>query len=184
MSLAVIGHAIVSVDGKIADAGGAIPAALGNDADWRRFQSQLDQSVLVVLGRMGHQRHPNPGRRRLVVTRGTATLLPDPKDPRATLWNPAGLPFEAVLPRLGIAGGTVAVAGVFDLFVERFTAFDLAENHGLVLGDGLPCFAGGHPRQVLASAGLQPTRWDLLDPVGPVSLTRWQRPEGRPHASR
>jgi hypothetical protein len=171
----VVGHAIVSVDGRIADADGAMPASLRNDADWHRFQDRLDSSALVVLGRLGHRRHPNPGRRRLVATRGVAALAADPEDALATLWNPAGLPFEDALVRLGTAEGPVAVAGVFDLFVGRFTGFDLAENHGLLLPEGLPCFAGGHPRQVLAASGLRPAGWEVLDPEGPVSLTQWER---------
>ena len=74
------GHAIVSVDGMIADAEGLMPAALRNDADWRLFQAALDGAALVVLGRLGHARHPNPGRRRLVVTRAVEALAPDPQD--------------------------------------------------------------------------------------------------------
>jgi hypothetical protein len=175
MPLAIIGHAIVSVDGRIADAAGEMPGALRNEADWRRFQRRLDEAALVVVGRLGHRRHPNPGRRRLVATRSVAALSPDPQDARASLWNPAGLDFDAALASLGVAEGVVAVAGVFDLLLDRFTAFDLAEHHALALGPGLPCFAGGHPRQVLASAGLRPAGWEMLDPAGPVSLTEWRR---------
>lgn len=175
MPLSIIGHAIVSVDGRIADASGAMPDALRNEADWRRFQRRLDEAALVVVGRLGHRRHPNPGRRRLVATRSVAALSPDPRDARASLWNPAGLPFDAALASLGVAEGTVAVAGVFDLFLDRFTAFDLAENHAFVMGPGLPCFSGGHPREVLAGVGLRPAGWAILDPKGPVSLAEWRR---------
>ena len=46
MPLEIIGHAIVSADGMIADRNRRMPAALRNDADWRRFQAALDRSDL------------------------------------------------------------------------------------------------------------------------------------------
>ncbi|MDB5473204.1 MAG: dihydrofolate reductase [Devosia sp.] len=171
----IIGHAIVSVDGKIAAADGNMPPHLRNDADWRRFQAQLDRADLVVLGRKGHERNPNRGRRRLVATSRVSTLSCDPADQLATFWNPAGMNFEQVLAALGYEDPVVAVAGVFDLFRTRFTAFELAEIHTVLLPDGLPCFEQGHPRSVLAQGGLFPAGWELLDPVAHVSLTRWTR---------
>ena len=176
MPLAVIGHAIVSVDGKIASADGTIPPELHNAADWQRFQRHLDQATIVVLGRVGHENFPNPGRRRLVVTTSVADLQPDPAGNNATLWNPGSLSFDSALTALNITRGTVAIAGVFDLFLDRYTGFDLAENHALLIRDGLPCFGHGHPRLALADAGLAPNGWETLDPQGPVTLTRWTRP--------
>lgn len=171
----IIGHAIVSVDGKIAVADGAVPPALRNDADWQHFQAQLDASDLVVLGRQGHERNPNPGRKRLVATGSVADLAADPNDKHATLWNPGGISFESAISALGHADGTIAIAGVFDLFCERFTAFDLAETQSLLIRDGLPCFSFGHPRMVLAENGLSPVHWEVLDANAGVTLTRWER---------
>ena len=54
------GHAIVSRDDRIADAGGAMPPGLRNDADWHNFQSALDEAAIVVLGRRSHVTAPNP----------------------------------------------------------------------------------------------------------------------------
>ena len=171
----IIGHAIVSVDGKIAAADGSVPPALRNDVDWQRFQEQLDAADLVVLGRQGHERFSNPGRRRLVATRSVPTLMQDPHDKKATFWNPAGVSFNAATASLGLSQGTIAVAGVFDLFCDLFTRFDLAESQTLLIRDGLPCFTSGHPRLVLANAGLTPGHWEMLDPEGPVTLTEWRR---------
>jgi hypothetical protein len=171
----IIGHAIVSVDGKIAAADGRMPPELRNDADWKRFQSQLDGSDIVVLGRQGHERFPNPGRRRLVATRSVAALADDPNDRRAALWNPAGISFAEAAKSLGLANGIAAIAGVFDLFTHLFTAFDLAESQTLLLPDGLPCFTTGHPRLVLAQHGLALKTWEILDPQASVTLTHWQR---------
>jgi dihydrofolate reductase len=177
--ISIVGHAIVSADGMIADAAGDMPAALRNDADWRTFQNSLVRATLVVLGRLGHSRHPNPGRRRLVLTRSVATLRPDADDPLALLWNPLGMPLADVLDALEIAEGTIAVTGgtgVFDYFFEHYDRFDLSEVHDLVLPGGGPCFSAGHPRTVLAAAGLVPGRSELIDAAAGVTTTAWQRP--------
>jgi hypothetical protein len=176
--LQFVGHAIVSADGMISDAAGGMPPELRNEADFRLFQAALDRSALVVLGRLGHARHPNPGRRRLVVTSGVAGLAPDPADPRAMLYNPAGTPLATALAKLGIASGIIAVTGgtrVFGAFLPLYESFELAEINGFLLPGGRPCFASGHPRAVLAGAGLVPAEFSLIDPEKGVSLTRWQK---------
>ena len=76
MSTEIVGHAVVSADGRIADHNRQMPEVLRNDKDWRRFQAALDRAALVVLGRLGHEAHPNPGRRRLVVTSRVERLEP------------------------------------------------------------------------------------------------------------
>ncbi|WP_395815819.1 dihydrofolate reductase [Devosia sp.] len=170
------GHAIVSVDGMIADATGAMPPALRNDADWQSFQAALDRSSLVVLGRLGHSRHPNPGRRRLVLSRSVKDLSVDPVDQRAVFWNPAGIDIGTVLERLGIAAGTIAVTGgtrTFDLFLPHYHRFVLAEDEGLTLPAGVPCFSAGTPREVLAAHGLV-LRSEVAIDVG-VSQSVWER---------
>lgn len=173
------GHAIVSADGMIADAAGGMPEALRNDADWRAFQAALDDSALVVLGRLGHQRHPNPGRRRLVLTSAVAGLEPDSADPLSHLWNPAGAPLAGVIEGLGIARGTIAITGgtrVFEHFLGRYDSFVLSESHLCVLPGGIPCFSAGHPRTVLAASGLVPSASEVIDPGAGVTTTLWRRP--------
>ncbi|MDR3473107.1 MAG: dihydrofolate reductase [Devosia sp.] len=174
-----VGHAIVSADGMIASADGSVPEALRNDADWKQFQAALDASALVVLGRLGHQRHPNPGRRRLVFTGSVAGIAPDPADPLATLFNPRGATLDRALAALGIDAGTVAVTGgtlVFAYFLPLYHAFALAEAQQVALTQGRPCFPHAHPRSALAGAGLQPERFEVIDALGAVTLTRWVRP--------
>lgn len=169
------GHAIVSADGMIADGAGAYPAALRNEADWALYQAALDRAAVVVLGRRGHERHANPGRRRLVITRKVERLGHDPGDARATYWNPGGLTLVEALDELGLADGIVAISGIFDLFIADYDRFILSESHGLLIPDGTPCFAAGHPRAVLAKAGLHPAGVELIDPDTMVTTTRWER---------
>ena len=95
----------------IADRFHQMPAALRSDADWRRFQSALDHSRISVLGRLGHEAHPNPGRPRLVATTRVARLEVDPADPLAIFWNPAAVSPPAIIEELGIVDGMVAVTG-------------------------------------------------------------------------
>lgn len=171
------GHAIVSVDGMIAAADGTMPPALRNEADWRIFQAALDAAALVVLGRLGHERHPNPGRRRLVLTRSVAALEADPGDALTQLWNPAGMAIADVLRQLGIAEGTVAITGgtgTFDLFLPLLDRFVLSEVRDLTLPDGIACFTKGHPRLVLPGAGLEARDMELIDRG--VVQTQWVRP--------
>ena len=174
MTLDIVGHAIVSADGMIADRDHRMPMALRNDTDWRRFQAALDRSALVVLGRVGHAAHPNPGRKRLVVTSRVAWLEPDPADSNAMLWNPNGISFRRVIAGFGIVEGGIAVTGgtrVFDLFLPLFTRFDLVEVEGVAIPDGVPCFAAGRPAQMLAAAGLRARANEVLD--AGVGLTVW-----------
>lgn len=168
----------------IAAADGTMPPALRNDADWKLFQAALDRAAIVVLGRIGHDRHPNPGRCRLVLTRSVADIAADPDDPLATFWNPEGLDIPGVLERLGITEGTVAVTGgtgTFDLFLPYYDRFVLAEVRGLTLDGGTPCFTKGHPRFVLPGASLEARDMELIDRG--VVQTHWVRVAPRLQAS-
>jgi hypothetical protein len=174
MSIEIIGHAVVSADGRIADRNRQMPAILRNDKDWLRFQASLDRAALVVLGRLGHEAHPNRGRRRLVLTNRIDRL--EPVDELVTLWNPSRMDFRDVLSELGITEGVVAVTGgqqVFDYFLRRFTQFELVTVDGVLIPDGVPCFSGGWPDEMLAQAGLWVAERVLLDPG--VRLDVWRR---------
>ncbi|MEO6394411.1 MAG: dihydrofolate reductase [Devosia sp.] len=175
MALHFHGHAIVSADGKMADPAGIIPSVLRHAADRERFLAALDRAKLVVIGRIAHERYPNIGRRRLVVTRRVNTVAADPTDSLATLWNPEGTALDEILARLGIAAGTIAITGLFDLFLDHFTAFDLAEMNSVVLAGGTPCFSAGHPRSVLAGQGLVVAQFEVLDAQAGLTLTRWTK---------
>ena len=119
-------------------------------------------------------------RRRLVVTRQVAGLAPDPDNPKARLWNPAGASFEAACAALGLSSGTIAVIGgpqVYTLFLKLgYDCFYLSRAVKVSL-PGAVCRErfGGEPDAALVSAGLKarPTVW--LDDG--LTLTDWVRPQ-------
>jgi dihydrofolate reductase len=172
-------YVIASSDGMIADAGGVQPASLHFEADRRQFKNGLDRADAVVNGRHSAEGQRNSAaRRRLVVTRQVASLAPDPDNPKARLWNPAGASLEAACAALGLNSGTIAVIGgpqVYLLFLKLgYDCFHLSRAVKVRLPGGLPLF-GGEPDAVLAAAGLKagPTQW-LEDGL---ALTEWARRE-------
>jgi len=176
---AFVGHAIVSSDGKIADANGGMPPEMFVEADWKSFQAALDDSDLVVLGRKGHARHPNPGRNRLVLTSSVDGLVPDTVDQLAHLWNPATLSLETMLTDLSLSSGSIAITGgqsVFDYFAPYLTAFDLVECPDVELPGGVDCFSSGMPKAVLSRLGLKPEMSRTYDADRNVTATLWRRP--------
>jgi len=173
------GHAIVSADDRIADASGATPPSLRNEADWTRFQAALDASALTVLGRLGHEANPNRKRRNRLVLSSSASGVERRGD--AWWWNPAGASLAEAMQAAAPEGGIVAVPGgrrVFDLFLALgYDAFDLARAETVLIPDGTPVFSavrsGVGAEAVLAAHGLAPVERTLLDPAARVSLALW-----------
>lgn len=68
MTLQIVGYAIVSADGMLADATGVMPETLKFDADQRFFADALDHVDLIVHGRNSFEDQSRSGlRRRLIV---------------------------------------------------------------------------------------------------------------------
>lgn len=175
------GYAIVSDDDRIADANGQMPDVLRNDADWAYFQAGLDQSLVTVLGRLGHEANPNPRKRlRLIVSSASRDL--ERRDD-GWWWNPNRLPWHQAIRTVLPGGGRVAVPGgrrVFDLFLDiGYDAFHLARAQGARLPNGVALFSecdqGRSAEAVLSSRGLSAGPRQILDPAAPVSLTVWRR---------
>lgn len=180
-AIEIHGYAIVSDDDRIADASGAMPDVLRNDADWAYFQRELDLSAATVLGRLGHEANPNlRGRLRIVVSSSSGGL-----ERRADgwWWNPAAVGWDAAIRAALPAGGRVAVPGgrrVFDLFLEiGYDGFHLTRAEGVHLPGGVAVFSacdeGRSAEDVLSAHGLRAGPPSILDPTGPVSLAVWRR---------
>ncbi len=181
-ALRIEGYVIVSADGKLANARNVMPDELKFEGDKRFFTAALDRADLILHGRNSHEDQPDsPRRKRLVLTRKIAATAPDPSNPNAILWNPAGSSFEAACAEAGVSAGTVAVIGgpaVFDMFMDRYDMFWLSQAPRVRLPDGEPCFPGvpeRSPQQVLASHGLRAGPSQMLDPAGDVTVTSWRR---------
>lgn len=181
----VIGYAIVSGDGMLADASGAMPDALKFPADQRYFQSGLDRAAAVIQGRHSHEGGPRADARpRLILTRRVASLARDPVNPNALLWNPAGAPLEDALRELGVTSGILGIIGgtdVFGLFLQRgYDAFHLsrAPRHVRLPG-GRPVFPdvllGRTPEELLIASGLKPGPEQVLDADAGVMVTVFER---------
>ena len=175
------GYAIVSRDDRFADASGATPEALRNEADWAYFQAELDRAAVTVLGRLGHEANPNTkGRLRLILSASAEGLA---RRPDGWWWNPARVPWREAIATVLPVGGRVAVPGgrrVFDLFLGiGYDAFHLTRAESVRLGEGVAlfsaCEAGERAEAVLARSGLRPGERRVIDPAGPVSLTVWRR---------
>lgn len=175
------GHAIISDDDRIADASGQTPSALRNDADWRYFQNHLDQAVVTVLGRLGHEANPNVKNRRRLIVSSASPDLEQRED--GWWWNPAEMSFLEAVSTAAPEGGLVAVPGgqgIFDLFLEiGYDAFHLVRARGVLIGAGRrlfsACTSDYRVEAVLAGHGLQQSQPIDLDPENQVSLTVWRR---------
>jgi dihydrofolate reductase len=178
----VEGYVIVSADGMLANAAHLMPDELNFEGDKRFFSAALDRADLIVHGRNSHENQPNsPQRRRLVVTRRTAAIAPDPSDSKAIWWNPAGASFETACDAAGVRSGTVAIIGgpdVFAMFMDSYDTFWLSQAPRVRLPGGEPCFPGvpeRSPEEILATHGLKAGAAQMLDHADDVSVTPWRR---------
>ncbi|MHB2166177.1 hypothetical protein [Alsobacter sp. R-9] len=177
----VVGYAIVSADDRIADAQGRMPDSLKNEADWQRFQAALDAAAVTVLGRLGHEAHPNGRNRlRMVVSTGVAGLE---RRPDGWWWNPQKVAFASAIAEVVPAGGEVAVPGgqgVFDLFLGiGYDAFHLTRARGVTVPGGRGVFAaverGTGAEALLGAHGLAATPPVSIDAAAAIDLTVWTR---------
>jgi hypothetical protein len=181
-ALRIEGYVIVSADGMLADARNVMPDQLKFEGDKAFFTAALDRADLILHGRNSYEDQPNsPRRKRIILTQKVDAIAPDPSNPKATLWNPAGANFEAACEHAGVRDGTVAIIGgpgVFGMFMDRYDVFWLSQAPHVHVPDGEPCFPGvpaQTPQQVLQSHGLRAGQAQLLDPAGDVTVTPWRR---------
>jgi dihydrofolate reductase len=181
-NLRIDGYVIVSADGMLANSAHVMPDELKIEGDKQFFTAALDRADLIVHGRNSYEDQPNsPLRKRLVVTRSIATIAPDPRNSKATRWNPAGASFEEACDFAEVRSGRVAVIGgpdIFEMFMDRYDTFWLSQAPRVQLPDGEPCFPGvprQSPQQVLAAHGLEPGEPQILDAAADVIVTPWRR---------
>lgn len=180
--LHIDGYVIVSADGMLANADRVMPDELKFEGDKRFFTAALDRADLIVHGRNSYEDQPNsPLRKRIILTRTIGDIAPDPSNPRATLWNPAGASFESACARAGVHSGTIAIIGgpdVFDMFMDRYDTFWLSQAPRVRLPGGEPCFPGvpeHSPQEILAAHGLRAGESQILDIADGVIVTPWRR---------
>jgi dihydrofolate reductase len=165
--LRIEGYVIASADGMLANADRVMPDQLKFEGDKKFFTAALDRADLIVHGRHSYEGQPNS---------------PDPSNPKATLWNPAGAAFEAACDFAKVHSGTVAVIGgpdVFGLFMDRYHTFWLSQAPHVRLPGGEPCFPGvpeRSPQEILAAHGLKAGDRQILDAAHDVSVMPWRRP--------
>jgi dihydrofolate reductase len=176
------GYVIVSADGMLANADRVMPQGLKFEGDKQFFTAALDRADLIVHGRNSGEVQPNsPQRKRVILTTAIPSLAPDPSNPRATLWNPAGASFEAACERAGVGSGMIAIIGgpyVFGMFLDRYDTFWLSQAPHVRIPDGEPCLPGvpeRSPQQILAAHGLKAGEAQMLDAAADVSVTPWRR---------
>ena len=178
------GYAIVSADGMIADGHGVMPASIRNDADQHFLQAEMDHAAVIVHGRHSHEGGPRAAKRkRLVVTRQVAGIAPDPSQPNALLWNPAGADLTDAIGALAAANaGPIAVIGgtdVFGLFLPLYDVFHLTRATGAKIPGGRPLFSTVGPTMtvddVLRQHGLRPGAPRDIDAAAGITLTDFER---------
>jgi dihydrofolate reductase len=180
--LHIDGYVIVSADGMLANADHVMPDELKFEGDKKFFSAALDRADLIVHGRHSEEDQPNSMRRkRIILTRKIGAIAPDPSNPKALLWNPAGATFEAACEQAGVRSGTVAIIGgpdVFGMFMDRYDTFWLSLAPRVRLPGGEPCFPGvpeHSPQDILAAHGLRAGEAQILDTAEAVSVTPWRR---------
>ena len=176
----IIGFAIISEDGMLADAGGLMPDSLKIAADQRFFEQGLDGVDVVVHGKNSHEHQPHSHlRRRLIVTRKVPALEPDAAEQKAWLWNPAGASLHQALSAVGMPDARLGVLGgtdVFGMFLGQYDIFHLSRAHGVRLPGGRPVFPqvpAQSPEQVLASHGMEPCPPVFADKE--LEIVTWRR---------
>ena len=183
----IVGYAIVSREGMIANSDGSFPEELKIPADQQFYQDQLASAAAVANGRHSAEGGPREqARKRIVLSRRVHRIVHHPENPNAILWNPATAPFEEAWQKLNVARGpndppaTLAVVGgtdVFGLFLALgYDTFYLTRVPASV-PRGRPVFPGVGPglapEEALGRQGLVLRGRRVLDPATDAVLEEW-----------
>jgi hypothetical protein len=181
----IVGFAIVSIDGMLADAAGVMPQSLKVAADQKFFESGLDGVDVVIHGRHSHEEQPRSFmRKRLILTRQIRAIEPVGSAGRECHWNPEGASLDDALEAIDAPAARVGVVGatcVFGLFLNRYDSFYLTRGPQVLLPGGRAVFPDvprQTPEQILAQAGLIDRDTTVLDPDLRIAVSHWCRPTG------
>jgi len=179
--LRIVGYAIVSADGMIADGSGRIPPALIHEADQQYFFRGMEAADVLVHGRNSYEdRAGASDRKRIIVTRQISAVAPHANNPNTVLWNPAGATIEEACETLGVARGVAAAVGgseVYGLFLPRYDTFHLSKAARARIPGGRPVFPGippAMPEDLLERHGLRPGPPSSLDADAGITVTVWR----------
>jgi dihydrofolate reductase len=187
----IVGYAIVSREGMIANSDGSFPDELKIPADQRFYQDSLERAAAVANGRHSAEGGPREqARKRIILSRRVHRIVHHPENPNAILWNPATAPFDEAWQKLGLPEGeggggaearpTLAVVGgtdVFGLFLSLgYDKFYLTKARASV-PRGRPVFPGvglGMPAdEPLRKHGLVLKGSRILDAATNTVLEEW-----------
>jgi hypothetical protein len=178
----VVGFAIVSEDGMLADAQHVMPESLKFDADQKYFADGMDTVEVSIHGKHSHEQQLHSARRhRITVTHDVPGVAPDPKEPKGVLWNPAGASFEEAWAAFKLNGASLGVVGatsVFGLFLDSYEEFHLTRAPKVTLPGGVPVFPGvptQTPEEIMRAHGLEQGETKTLDAAKGVTVTIWRR---------
>ena len=138
--LYTIGYAIISRDCFIADATGNMPNGIKNDADWRYFQSELDNSDLLLIGRKSFINFQNIKRNRLIPTSKIKDIEIEKNDlcffnPKNILIKDAVKVFLPETKKIAVVGGSKVYELVFNSI--QFNEFHLTVAHSFYINEGI-----------------------------------------------
>jgi dihydrofolate reductase len=179
------GYVIVSEDGMIADASGAMPPSMIVPADQVFFEQGLDRADIVVHGRHSQESQTRSAQRRRVIATHGVPSIEKGATPLSVRWNPDGASFEAAAAALGVTSGIAGIiggTGIFGYFLPSYTAFHLSRVPDVRLPGGRPVFPGvpgRTPEDILQSYGLVPGPVRLLDADTGASVVTWEPKRNR-----
>ncbi|MFQ3361426.1 MAG: hypothetical protein ACKVLI_04925 [Alphaproteobacteria bacterium] len=138
--LYTIGYVIISNDCFIANSTGVMPSGLKNDLDWQYFQSELNNSDLILIGRKSYVNFHKSKRNRLIPTSKIKDIEVEKSDlcffnPRKILIEDAIKIFLPKVEKIAVVGGNKVYELVFNSI--GFNEFHLTVANSFYMNEGI-----------------------------------------------